>query len=81
MEKDSELFGVGLKHVNNLEKGLAPAKLGKCTVTLFLEKIDDVTAYLRHANHWSNELGDFVEAVADMNQQHAGRKEGARDTG
>ena len=80
--KDSELFGVDLKNVNTLEKGLAPAKLGKHTVTLFLEQIDDVTAYPRHANHRNNDgLGDFVEAVADINQQHAGRKDGARDTG
>ena len=26
--KDSELFGVDLKNVNNLERGLAPEKLG-----------------------------------------------------
>ena len=82
MGKDSELFGVDLKNVNNLERGLAPAKLGKRTVTIFLEQIDDVTAYPRHANHRNSEgLGDFVEAVADINQQRQGRKDGTRDTG
>ena len=74
MGKESELFGVDLKNVNNLEKGLAPPNLGKRTITMFLEQIDDVTAYPRHANHKTNEsLGDFVEAVADMHQHCQGR--------
>ena len=47
--KESELFGIDLKNVNNLEKGLAPPNLGKQTTTIFLEQIDDVTAYPCHA--------------------------------
>jgi hypothetical protein len=82
MGKESELFEIDLKNVVNLEKGLAPSKLGKRTTSIFLEQIDDVTAYPRHANHRSSKgLGDFVEAVADLNQERQGRKEGTRDTG
>ena len=80
--KEGELFGVNLKNVINLERGLAPSNLGKHTISLLLEQIDDVTAYPRHANHRNSEgLGDFVEAVADISQDRQGRKEGSRDTG
>ena len=41
--KDNELFGMGIKNVNALEKGLSPPDLGKNTITLFLEQIDDMT--------------------------------------
>ena len=80
--KDNELFGVGIKNAVTLEKGLSPAKLGKTTLTLFLEQIDDVTAYPRHSSDKTSEsLGDFVEAVTDMNQSNQGRKGGSQDTG
>ena len=35
--KDSDLFGVDIKSVNVLEKGLAPTGLGKSSTSLFLE--------------------------------------------
>ena len=41
-----------------------------------------MTAYPRHANHKTSEsLGDFVEAVTDLQQNSQGRKEGCKDTG
>ena len=82
MGKDNELFGVGIKNVVTLEKGLSPPRLGKTTISLFLEQIDDVTAYPRHSSDKTSEsLGDFVEAVTDMNNASEGRKGGTRDTG
>lgn len=65
-----------------LEKGLSPPKLGKATMTLFLEQIDDVTTYPRYSSDKTSEsLGDFVEAVTDMNNASHGRKGDTRDTG
>jgi len=82
MGKESELFRVGLKNSNNLEKGLVHPNLGKRTITVFLEQIDDVTAYPRHNNHKTNEnLGDFLDAVTDIHQHCQGRKEGVKDIG
>ena len=67
MGKDNELFGVDVKSVAVLERGIAPANLGKHTISLFLEQIDDMTAYPRHTHHKTSEsLGDFVEAVTDL---------------
>ena len=66
--KDSELFGVDLKSVANLEAGLTPSSLGKKTVSLFLDQIDAMTAYPRHSNHKAAEgLRDFVEEISDLN--------------
>ena len=48
--KDNELFGVSVKNMVTLEKGLLPPKLGKATMTLFLEQVDDVTAYPCHSS-------------------------------
>ena len=80
--KGNEIFGVGLKNVNVLEAGVAPPSLGKKTISIFLEQIDDMTAYPRHVNHKNSEgLGEFVDAVADLNNQRDGRKGGSRDTG
>ena len=80
--KENEIFGVGLKNVNVLEAGVAPPNLGKKTISIFLEQIDDMTAYPRHVNHKNSEgLGEFVDAVADLNNQRDGRKGGSRDTG
>ena len=82
MGKKSELFVVDIKHVNQLEKGLAPPNLGKRIVTIFSEQIDDVTAYPRHENHKNAEsLGAFVEVVTDIHHHCQRRKEGKRDTG
>ena len=75
--KDSELFGVDLKSVNVLERGLAPSGLGKHTTSLFLEQIDDMTAYPRHTHQKTSEsLGDFVEAVTDLSNQNKRGKGG-----
>ena len=35
--KDTELFGIDIKSVSNLEAGLTPAKIGKKTASLFLD--------------------------------------------
>ena len=59
--KETELFGLDIKSVNVLERGLAPTGLGKNATSLFLEQIDDMTAYPRHTHHKTSEsLGDFV---------------------
>ena len=80
--KTSELFGVDLKMVNRLEKDPALLNLGKHIITMFLEYIDDVKAYLLHANHKTNEsLGNFVEVVTDLQHHCQGRKEGIKDIG
>ena len=47
MGKDHKLFGVDVKSVTVLEKGIGPLNLGKQTISLFLEKIDNMTAYPR----------------------------------
>ena len=66
--KDSELFGVDLKSVANLEAGLTPSNLGMKTASLFLDQIDAMMAYLRHSNHKAAEgLRDFVEAISNLN--------------
>ena len=65
-----------------LERGLAPTGLGKNTTSLFLEHIVDMTAYPRHNHHKTSEsLGDFVEAVTDLNNQSQMRKGGTNDIG
>ena len=65
-----------------LERGLSPTGLGKNTVSLFLEQIDDMTAYPRHNHHKTSEsLGDFVEAVTDLNNQSQMWKGGTKDSG
>ena len=59
--KDNELFGVDIKSVNVLERGLAPTGLDKNSTLLFLENIGDMTAYPRHNHHKTSEsLGNFV---------------------
>ena len=73
--KDNELFGVGTKNVVPLENELAPSKLGKTTVSLFLEQINDVTTYpCRSSNKTSESLGDILETVTDMNNADQGRR-------
>ena len=80
--KATGLFGVDIKKFNALERGRAPTGLGKTTTFLFLEQIDDITAYPRHNRHKTSEsLGDFVEAVTDLNNQSQMRKGGAKDSG
>ena len=37
MGREYELFGTGTNNVTVLEKGISPPKLGKKTITLFLE--------------------------------------------
>ena len=65
--KDHKLFGTVTKNVTVLGKGISPSKLGKKTVSLFLEQIDDMTAYPRHSSHKNLEsLGAFVDAVTDI---------------
>ena len=79
--KETELFGISIKNVNRLEKGLGPKSLGKTTVSLLLKNINDMSAYPRHSSNKNSEaLGEFVEAVTDMNNQYDGRG-GMKDTG
>ena len=80
--RENELFGVGIKNVNVLEKGLGPKSLGKKSTSLLLEQIDNMTAYPRHVGHKNLEaLGEFVEAVTDLNNHQDGRRGGTKDTG
>ena len=80
--KYSELFGIDVKSVNVLERDLTPSQLGKKTASLFLEQIDDMTAYLRHTHTKTSEsLGDFVEAAMDLNMRDQGRKGEVKDSG
>ena len=80
--KDTELFGIDIKSVSNLEAGLTPAKIGKKTSSLFLDQIDDMTSYPRHLSQKSAEgLGDFVEAVSDLNQHRQDQTIGSWDNG
>jgi len=50
MGKELEIFGVSLKNVDRLEQGLAPSGLGKRTVHLLLEQVEDMSAYPCHQN-------------------------------
>ena len=62
-----------------LERGVAPKNLGKQTISLFLEQIDDMTAYPRHTHHKTSEsLGDFVEAVTDLSNQSQAKQGGSK---
>jgi hypothetical protein len=80
--KDSELFDINIKSVTALEKGLAPENLGKRTVMLFLEQIDDMTAYPRLSREKnSDSIGDLVTAVSDLHTQKQDHRGGAMDTG
>ena len=71
--KDTELFGIDIKSVSNLEAGLTSTKISKKTSSLLLDQIDDMTSQPRHSSQRSAEgLGDFVEAVSDLNQHRQG---------
>jgi len=62
IEKEWELFGFGLRNVLTLKKGHTPSALGKKTISLFPNQIDDMTAYSRHTNHENLEgLKDLVK--------------------
>ena len=64
MGKEGELFGVNLKNLTDLEKGLALKGLGKQSAHLFLEQIRYMTVYPRHAEPKSSEgLGEIVEVM------------------
>jgi len=68
--KDMELFGVDIKRVNVLERGLARTGLGNNSTSFFLEQIDDKTSYPRHSHHKTSEsLGEFMEAVTDLSNR------------
>ena len=80
--KDTELFGLDIKSVNVLERGIAPTDLGKNTTSFFLDQIGDMIAYPRHNHHKTFEsLGDFIEAVTDLNNQSQMRKGGMKNSG
>ena len=79
---DNELFKVNLKNVNDLEDGLGIAGIGKTTLRLLLEQIEDMTAYPRHSSTNATEgLGELVEVVTNFNNQDQERRGGASDTG
>jgi len=82
MGKEPELFGVSLKHVDKLEQRLAPSGLGKCTVHLFLEQIEDMLAYPRHQNAKSSEgVGQLVQVVTAMNSHSQEKRGGLTNVG
>jgi len=76
MGKESELFGVSLKNVDRLEQEISPSGLCKCTVHLFLEQIEDMSAYPRHHDAKSSEgVGELLQVVMAMSS-HTQRKRG-----
>ena len=80
--KDMELFGVNIKSVNVLERGLAPTGIGKLSTPLFPEQIGDTTAYPRHSHHKTSEsLGEFVETVTELKNTDRMRQGGTKDSG
>jgi len=82
MGKESELFGVSFKNIDRLEQGLAPSGLGKRTVHLFLEQIEDMLAYPRYHNTKSSEgVGELVQVVTTMNSHAQGKRGGLTDMG
>lgn len=61
---------------------MAPPNSDKKATSIFLEQIDDMIAYPRYVSHKTSEgLGEFVDAVTDLNNQQDGMKGGSRDTG
>ena len=82
MGKDNELFGVNLKNVNALEEGLGIPGIGKTTRRLFLEQMEDMTAYPRHSNTNTTEgIGELVEGLSSFRNQDQERRGGVTDTG
>ena len=82
MGKDNELFNVNLKNVDALEDGLGISGLGKTTLRLLLEQIDDMTAYPRHSSTKTTEgLGELVDVVSNFSNQDQERYGGVTDTG
>ena len=80
--RDNELFGIRIKNINTLEKGLGPPTSGKKKKSLFLNKTDDMMVYLRHVSQNNSDLlGVVVNAVTGLNNHHNGRKGGTKDTG
>jgi len=81
-ERKAKLFGVRLKNVNNIEKGLSPPGLGKRTMCLFLEQIENMTAHLHHSNTTSTEgLGELVKVVTNFQNESQERRGETTDTG
>ena len=82
MGKDNELFGVQLKNVNALEEGLGISGIGKTTLRLFLEQMEDMTAYPRHSSTNTTEgIGELVEGLSNFRNQEQERRGGVTDTG
>lgn len=80
--KDNELFKVNTKNVNGLETGLGSPGLGKQTLRLLLEQIEDMTAYPRHSSTNTTEgIGELVEVVTNLKHQDQERQGGTIDTG
>ena len=81
MGKDNELFGVQLKNVNALEEGLGISGIGKITLRLFLEQMEDMTAYPRHSSTNTTEgIGELVEGLSNFRNQEQERRGGVTDT-
>ena len=81
MGKDNELFGVELKNVHALEEGLGISGIGKTTLRLFLEQMEDMTAYPRHSSTNTTEgLGELVEGLSNLRNQEQERRGGVTDT-
>ena len=79
--KETELFDVILKNVNNLEMVLPSSDLGKSTDSLFWKQFDDMMVYPCYSNNNILEsLGNIVEAVTNMNHHSQGWKGGTMDT-
>lgn len=82
MGKDNEPFGVNLKNVDALEDGLGIVGIGKTTLCLFLEQMEDMTAYLRHSSTNTTEgIGELVEGLSSIRNQNQERHGGIMDNG
>ena len=80
MGKDNDLLNVNIKNVDTLSKDLVPQGLGMRTMHLFLEQVNDISAYHRHQRSRSTEgVGEQVEAFISMNTYSQEQKCGLTD--
>lgn len=65
-----------------MEQGIVPSGLGKRTVHLFLEQIEDMSAYPCHHNAKSSEgVGELVQVVTAMSSHAQEKRGGSTDVG
>ena len=73
---------MNLKNVDGLEDGLGIEGIGESTLRLLLEKMEDMTSYLRHSSiNLTEGLGELVEVVTNFSNQDQEGCGGIKDTG